>query len=110
MSASLWNLRRQRVRVAGHIDPGVVDIGLQKAGADRALGAELLHAAERQVVDQPGLGAVDDHGQVIAGDDDPVVAQLAGERQVAGRGKQNRDAIELLILQQLLSPRRGLLP
>ena len=40
--------------------------------------------------------------QVIAGDDDPVCTQIAGERQVAGRGEQNRNAVELLVLQQLL--------
>ena len=69
--------RRQRIRVPCDIDPGVVDIRLEKARADRALRAEFLHASERQVIDQPGFGAVGDNGQVIARDDDPVSAQLA---------------------------------
>ena len=98
---------RQRIRVPRDIDPRVVDISLQKARADRALRAEFLHASERQVVDQPGLGAVGDNGQVIARDDDPVSAQIARQRQVAGRGEQDGNAIELLVFQQLLDIARN---
>ena len=102
LPASLWNLARQGIRVPRDVDPGLVDIGLEEARADRALGAELLHSLDRQVIDQSGLGAIGHDGQVVARDDDPVPAQIACQRQVAGRGEQDGNAIELLVLQQLL--------
>ena len=79
----LVELGRERVRVPRDVDPGLVDIGLEEARADRSLGAELLHAMDREVVDEPGLGAVGDDRQVVARDDDPVPAEVA--RSATGR-------------------------
>ena len=75
--------RGERVRVACDVDPRFVDVRLEEARADRALGAELLDAGDRHMVDQPRLGAIGDHGQVVARDDDPVPAQIA--LQATGR-------------------------
>ena len=92
----------QGVRITRDVDPRLVDVGLQKPRADRALRAELLDAIDRHVVDQPRLGAVGHDGQMVARDDDPVPVQIALEREVAGRRKKNGNAIELLAFQQLL--------
>ena len=69
--------------------------------------AELLHACQRHVVDQPRLQALGDDGQIIARDHDPVSAQITCERKVAGRGEQNGNAIELLAFEQLFDVTRN---
>ncbi len=99
--------RRQRIRVPREIDPSVVHIGLEKPRPNCALGAELLHASQRQVVDQSRLGAVGDDGQVVARDDDPVSGLITGQGHVAGRRQEDRDSIELLVFEQLLDIKRN---
>ncbi len=54
------------------------------------------------MVDHAGRRTVGDDRQVLARGDDPVPAQLAFQRQVAGRGKDNGNSIKLLFLQQRL--------
>jgi hypothetical protein len=70
----------------------------------------LGHATDRQVIDQLRLAVNVDDCQIFPRDDDPVVAYLSGERQIAGRRKQNWNTIELLVLQQLSHPAGYLFP
>jgi hypothetical protein len=94
--------RRQGIRVSRDVDPGFVDIGLKEARTDGALGAELLHSLDGQVIVQSRLVAISNNSQVVAGDDDPVPTQITGEGQVAPGRQQDGNSIELLVFQQLL--------
>ena len=99
----------RRVRIAGQVDPVVVDVGLQEARADGALRAELGDFADRDVR-RDGRSLFVAHGRhVLAGGDDPLSARLARKRQIGAGGKQYRDAIEPLAVQFIADGLRQIL-
>src|SRR5262249_36509816 len=92
----------QGVGIPRDVNPCLLDVRLEKPRADCALGAEFLDTIDRDMIDQARLFPIGNDGKVVARDDDPVPAQIAFERKVAGRRQKNRNAVELLAIEQLL--------
>ena len=70
------------IRVPQYVDPRPVDMCLKESRANRTDRTKPVDPRDGEMIDELGCGSVGNDGEIVVGDDQPMLAQVTLQSQV----------------------------